>query len=193
MSHGLWLGSWARFVVGNRLAPYVPTPHDVAPHLLKLAALRPGEVLVDLGCGDGRLLHAAVHRFGAARATGFELDPALAQQARELGGEDGRIEVFRADALSSTAADALSGADVVALYLSDRGNASLLPVLRERLRPSARVVSYVWEMPEGTSPSKTVLMNGSGAPMHLYEGLGTAGAETAQRPRCHHSRTGTDP
>ena len=178
MSHGLCLGSWARFVVGNRLAPYVPTPHDVAPHLLKLAALRPGEALVDLGCGDGRLLHAAVHRFGAARATGFELDPALVQ-AREMGDAGGRVEVHRADALSPAAADALSDADVVSLYLSDRGNASLLPVLRERLHPSARVVSYVWEMPEGTPPSKTVLMNGSGAPMHLYEGLGTSREQTS--------------
>ena len=55
---GLWLGTWARFLVGNRLAPYVPTPKHVGSEMLKLARVGPKDYVVDLGCGDGRLLIA---------------------------------------------------------------------------------------------------------------------------------------
>ena len=58
-------------------------------------------------------------------------------------------------------------ADVVALYLSETGNAQLLPLLCQHLRPSARVVSNVWEMP--VPPSRTLHAKGSNVPLHLFE------------------------
>ena len=162
----LHLGSWVKFVSGWRLAPFVPTPHDVATRMLALARLAPGERCVDLGCGDGRLLHAAVRDFGAASAIGYETDAKLAAEAAAV--DDARVRVRCADALTSGAD--LRDADVVTLYLSDRGNATLLPLLRESLRPSARVVSFMWEMP--IKPTRTVTLQDSGAWIHLFEGVG---------------------
>ena len=112
------LGSWLRYMMGERLAPYVPAPSVVGTTMLELASLQPGEVVVDLGCGDGRLLRQAVHEFGASQAVGYELDAALVADARELNGDDPRLIVRHEDALQ--AADDLSQADVVALYLTER-------------------------------------------------------------------------
>lgn len=83
MMSGLWLGSWLRFITRNRLAPFVPTPHDVVDRMIILAQLKPGDRLVDLGSGDGRLLRAAVCKFGAVRADGFELDERLVSMANQ--------------------------------------------------------------------------------------------------------------
>lgn len=55
-ANGLWLFSWMKFFAGTLLAPYVPTPHHVGTEMLKLARLRASDVLLDVGCGDGRLL-----------------------------------------------------------------------------------------------------------------------------------------
>lgn len=52
----LWLGTWARFLLGSRLAPFVPTPRHVARCMLDLARVGPADTVYDLGCGDGRLL-----------------------------------------------------------------------------------------------------------------------------------------
>ena len=112
------------------------------------------------------MLNMAVHEFGAARAIGYELDAGLAASARDLAAGDPAIEV-RCEDFFEGAAAALAEADVVALYLSETGNARLLPLLRQHLRPSARVVSNVWEMP--VPPSRTVHAKGSNVPLHLFE------------------------
>ena len=103
--------------------------------------------------------------FGAASAIGYETDAKLAAEAAAA---TTRACVRCADALTSGAD--LIDADVVTLYLSDRGNATLLPLLRESLRPSARVVSFMWEMP--IKPTRTVTMQDSGAWIPLFEGVG---------------------
>ena len=161
-------GSWLRLLRpgGPWVAPYVPTATEVARQLLSLARLAPGETMCDLGCGDGRMLHMAVHEFGAARAIGYELDTALAASARDLAAGDRRIEI-RCEDFFEGAAGVLAEADVVALYLSETGNAQLLPLLCQHLRPSARVVSNVWEMP--VPPSRTLHAKGSNVPLHLFE------------------------
>ena len=152
-----YLGSWLRYVTGMRLAPFVPVPPVVANEMLSLARLKPGETVVDLGCGDGRLLNVAVERFGAAQAVGYELDEHLVRIAREAAGSDERIIVHNADALQ--AAESVRSADVVTLYLTAAGNKSLLPLLRDSLMPGARVVSYVWGM-DGLRPSRTATARG---------------------------------
>ena len=76
---GLWLGTWAKFLLGWRLGPYVPTPPHVVASMLRLAELSPGDVLYDLGCGDGRVCVAACSpELGGTRrdvraVVGFEL------------------------------------------------------------------------------------------------------------------------
>ena len=154
-----WVGSWFRYMARLRLAPYVPTPPSVGTTMLELARVRPGEVIVDLGCGDGRLLVQAVTAHGASRAVGYELDSDLVDAARAAAGDDQRIEVRQADVLASGAC--LAEADVVALYLTERGNAAVLPLLRSHLRASSRVVSYCWPMP-GLPPTRTAQAVGRG-------------------------------
>lgn len=154
-----WLGSFLRYAAGLRLAPYVPVPHTVAARMLTLAKLRPGEAVADLGCGDGRLLRLAVsEQFGAASAVGYELDESLVQQARATSAGDPRVEVKHEDALHAE----LAGCDVVTLYLTERGNASVLPLLRDTLKPNARVVSYVWGMGPELPATSTATAVGPG-------------------------------
>lgn len=134
--------------------------------MLSLASLQPGETLLDLGCGDGRMLRVGLQDFQAARAIGYEMDTELACAARAATSQlDALVEIRTDDIMSAD--PAIAEADVVALYLSNTGNAKLLPLLRRSLRPTARVVSYVWEMP--VAPTRTVLMPSSGAPIHLFK------------------------
>ena len=149
------------------VAPFVPTAPEVAQQLLSLARLQAGETMLDLGCGDGRMLGLAVRGFGAARAIGYELDESLVQQARQDPSlQDSRIEIRCQDFFEAGAA-ALADADVVALYLSETGNAKLLPLLQQHLKPTARVVSNVWEMP--VPATRTLRASGSFVPLHLWE------------------------
>jgi len=125
----------------DSVAPYVPTPMNVVHEMLKLARAGPGDVLYDLGCGDGRILLAAVEEYNVDRAVGYEINPQMAEATRmkvydkEL---QGRIAVLQADFFQED----LSEASVVTLYLTTSGNAKLRPKLEKELRAGARVVSH---------------------------------------------------
>ena len=58
------------------IAPYVPTPQEVVDRMLQLAEVRDGDVVYDLGSGDGRIVMTAAGRYGV-KAVGFEIDPSL--------------------------------------------------------------------------------------------------------------------
>jgi len=66
---GLWLGTWAKFLLGWRLGPYVPTPPHVVSRMLRLARVETKDVVYDLGCGDGRVCIAAAREHGARVVT----------------------------------------------------------------------------------------------------------------------------
>lgn len=162
---GLFLGSWLRFFLGNRLAPFVPTALPVCRAMLRLAKVGPGDRLADLGCGDGRLLILATREFGAERAFGWETEPRLAALARRSAQEEGlsaSIDVREQDARSAD----LSGCSVATLYLSVQGNTQLLPALRT-LPASARVVSFHWPI-EGVDPVS--MADVSGTKLYLFDG-----------------------
>jgi len=123
----------------TRGAPWVPTHRDTVDRMLRMAGLRPGETLVDLGCGDGRVLVAAARRFGA-RAIGVEVD--FGRYLWSLAvitvlGLHRQVRVVRADLFSVD----LSSADVVFSYLLQDTNDRLKDKLRRELRPGARIVS----------------------------------------------------
>ena len=130
----------------GRLAPYDPTPHEIVERMLSLARIKKGDVVYDLGSGDGRILIAAAQKYGV-RGVGYEIDAGLVKLAREnvrRAGVDKLVEIRQEDFL---AAD-LSPASVVTLYLSYDGNLAVRNQLNLQLKPGARVVSYTFDMGE---------------------------------------------
>lgn len=127
------------------LGPYVTSPQEVVDDMLELARVRPGEVVYDLGSGDGRVLITAVQRF-KAHAVGVELSDELARNSmdkiRRLG-LAGDAKVINADVRTVD----LSPADVVIMYLETNSNEKLRPKLEKSLRPGTRVVSHEYKVP----------------------------------------------
>jgi protein-L-isoaspartate O-methyltransferase len=128
----------------QKLAPFVSSPQPLVTKMLELAALKPGETVYDLGCGDGRILVAAARDFGA-HAVGVELSSVLARRSREQAealGLGKRVSVIEGDLLAVD----LKDADVVSLYLMTEANAQLRPKLEKELKPGTRVVSLEFEI-----------------------------------------------
>ncbi len=121
-------------------APYVSTPQPVVDRMLRLAAVRPQDVVYDLGCGDGRIVITAARSFGA-RGVGIDIDPRRIEEANagaRRAGVTGRVR-FAAQDLFKTD---FSEASVVTLYLFPELNAKLLPKFLAELKPGTRVVSH---------------------------------------------------
>ncbi len=128
----------------RNLAPYVSTPENVVVAMLEAARLKPGEVVYDLGCGDGRVLVIAAQKFGA-RAVGVEISPKQVDAANENIRRNSLAEkcrVIQGDLMETD----LREADVVTLYLLTSSNEMIRPLLEKQLKPGARVVSHDFEM-----------------------------------------------
>jgi SAM-dependent methyltransferase len=122
---------------------YVPTPEAVVEAMLALADVKPGDVVYDLGCGDGRIVIAAA-RHGAARAIGVDIDPDRIQEAwvnAQAAGVADQVTFVQADLFQVDFSDA----DVVTLYLLPELNLRLRPKLLA-LRPGTRIVSHAFDM-----------------------------------------------
>jgi precorrin-6B methylase 2 len=128
----------------GRVAPFDPTPGEIVERMLTLAKLKRGEVLYDLGSGDGRIVIAAAKKFGT-KAVGFEVDPGLIKLARENARQQGVEKLVEFREQDFLTAD-LSPASVITLYLSYDGNLAVRPLLMQQLKPGARVVSYTFDM-----------------------------------------------
>lgn len=126
---------------GNRsLAPFVATPMDVVERMLTLAKVGPGDVVYDLGCGDGRIVIAAARKFGA-RGVGIDIDPRLINQAEagaKAAGVQNRVKFIIDDVMKVDVSDAT----VVTLYLLSASNLKLRPMLTKQLRRGSRIVSH---------------------------------------------------
>jgi SAM-dependent methyltransferase len=122
---------------------YVPTPHETVAAMLELGEVGPGDVVYDLGSGDGRIPIAAAKLYGA-RGLGVELSAERIREARANAGAAGvdHLVRFRRQDLFETD---LSAATVVTLYLLPDLNERLKPRLLS-LKPGVRVVSHVWDM-----------------------------------------------
>jgi SAM-dependent methyltransferase len=121
-------------------APYVSTPQPVVDAMLRLAEVRPDDVLYDLGCGDGRIVITAARSFGA-RGVGIDIDPRRIEEANAAARSAGVSDRVRFAVQDLFQAD-FSEASVLTLYLFPELNAKLLPKIRAELRPGARVVSH---------------------------------------------------
>ena len=128
----------------GQVAPFDPAPQEVVQRMLALVGVKKGDVVYDLGSGDGRILIAAAKKYGV-RSLGFEIDSGLVKLARENARREGvekLVEIREQDFLTAD----LSPASVVTLYLSYDGNLAVRPQLLQQLKPGARVVSYVFDM-----------------------------------------------
>jgi Uncharacterised nucleotidyltransferase/Methyltransferase domain len=126
------------------LAAYAPTPPSIGEKMLELAELQPGDVLFDLGCGDGRIVIQAAERY-AVRAVGVDMDPRRVAEARRNArkrGVESRVTFLCEDAFATD----LSKATVVTLYLTTFGTYKLQAKLQKELPDGARVVSRDVEM-----------------------------------------------
>jgi ribosomal protein L11 methylase PrmA len=136
---------------GHLDAPYAETAPAIVEAMLELAALAPGERLLDLGSGDGRIVIAAARR--GAVALGVEIDPrriAEAEEAARTAGLGERARFRREDLFVTP----IGAADVITLYLLGHVNAWLAPRLRGEARPGARIVSHAFPI-GGWEPAAT--------------------------------------
>ena len=124
--------------------PFVVSPLEVVDRMLRLAEPKPGELLIDLGSGDGRIVIEAAKRYGA-RGLGVDLDAALVARAKDHAQRAGveSLAQFEVRALFETD---LRGASVVTMYLLPEFNLKLMPRLLQDLKPGARVVSHDYDM-----------------------------------------------
>jgi len=136
---------------------FVPTPQEVVDDMLRLANVRKGDVLYDLGSGDGRIAITAAKRYGI-RSVGIDIDPERIREATENAKKAGvthlvqfrQEDLFKADFKEAT---------VVTLYLLPDLNVKLRPRLWNELKPGTRIVSHQFEM--GTwKPEKKLESNG---------------------------------
>ncbi len=136
---------------------YVPTPPDVVDKMLEMARVKDGDVLYDLGSGDGRIPITAAKRF-KIKAVGIDIDPDRIKEARANAVEAGVTDevTFRQEDLFQ--AD-FSDATVVTLYLLDTLNEKLRPRLLKELKPGTRIVSHAFTMGDW-KPEKTADVNG---------------------------------
>jgi cyclopropane fatty-acyl-phospholipid synthase-like methyltransferase len=159
---GLLLGQ----LPGRSLAPFATTPEDVVDRMLKLAEVKPGDVVYDLGCGDGRIPIAAA-KLGA-RGVGIDIDPQRIAESKanaRAAGVESMVEFRVEDAMTVDVTEA----SVVTLYLLGSSNAKLRPMLMKNLKPGSRIVSHAFSM--GTDwPADKIdqFVNASGDEVTLY-------------------------
>jgi len=123
---------------------YVPTPYEVVDEMLRLANVKKGDVLYDLGSGDGRIPVTAAKKFGI-RAVGIDIDPQRIKEATENAKKNGvsKLVTFKQEDLFKTD---FKDATVVTLYLLPDLNVKLRPRLLNELKPGTRIVSHQFDM-----------------------------------------------
>ncbi|HEY0094085.1 MAG TPA: methyltransferase domain-containing protein [Archangium sp.] len=137
--------------------PYVPTPQTVVDAMLEVADVKPGDVLYDLGSGDGRIVVTAAQRFGV-RGVGIDINPERIQEAEANAKAAGveQLTEFRQEDLFK--AD-FGEATVVTMYLLPSVNNRLKPKLLNDLKPGTRIVSHAFDI-EGWEPERVVEADG---------------------------------
>ncbi len=126
------------------LAPFVATPTPVVRQMLILAELKPGDILFDLGSGDGRAVIMAAQDFGAT-SVGVELRDDLAKRALDNIHKldlNEKTQIIQKDIFTVD----LSSANVVFLYLTTSANERIKPKLDAELKPGTRIVSHDYEI-----------------------------------------------
>jgi SAM-dependent methyltransferase len=144
--------AWDDDILFERESPYVPSPQDVVERMLDFAGIRAGELVVDLGSGDGRIVVTAAKR--GARGYGVDINPKLIAEARQNATKAGvgdratfeQRDLFKTD---------ISKADVLTLYLLPLTNLDLRPLIMAQMRPGARIVAHAYHLGADWPPDAT--------------------------------------
>jgi SAM-dependent methyltransferase len=127
-------------------APYVPTPTAIVDRMLTLAKIGPGDYVVDLGSGDGRLVTTAVAKYKAKGGMGIDIDPKLVKLANENAAKAGvgdRVRFVEGDLFKAD----IGEATVVTLYLLPSMLGDVEEKLARELKPGTRVISHDYPLP----------------------------------------------
>jgi SAM-dependent methyltransferase len=142
----------------KKVVPYVPTSPETVAAMLKLAGVAKNDLVIDLGCGDGRIVIAAAKEYGA-HGIGVDIDPDRIKEANQNARKEGvanLVEFRQGDLFDAD----IRKATVVTLYLLPSVNLKLRPKLWRELKPGTRVVSHTFDM-EDWKPEKVEEVGGS--------------------------------
>jgi SAM-dependent methyltransferase len=142
----------------GKIVPYVPTPQEVVDRMLELAEVKKGDVVYDLGSGDGRIVVTAAKKYGV-RAIGFEIDPQRIKESTEnikKAGVGHLVEIRQQDIRTVD----LAPASVLTMYLLPEVNLLIRPNIWKQMKPGSRIVSHDFDMGEW-KPLKTENMKDS--------------------------------
>jgi tRNA G37 N-methylase Trm5 len=137
----------------GKIVPYVPTPQDVVERMLELAQVKKGDVVYDLGSGDGRIVITAAKKYGV-KAIGFEIDPERIKESRENIKKEGVGNLVEIRDQDIRTVD-LSPATVLTMYLLPEVNLMVRPNIWKQMKPGSRVVSHDFDMADW-KPAKEV-------------------------------------
>ena len=140
----------SRGVAQDLDVPYASTPPDVVEKMMEVARVGAGDYVIDLGCGDGRIVIAAARK--GAMGHGVDLDPERIREARDNADKanvNDKVMFVKEDIFETD----ISQASVIAMYLLSTVNEDLRPRLMKELEPGTRIVSHnfgmgVWEPDE---------------------------------------------
>ena len=138
--------------------PFVPTTPDVIDRMLELARVKPGDIVYDIGSGDGAIIIRAAKKYGV-KGVGIEIDRELVRKARDNAFREKVEHLVEFHAQDAFTAD-ISPATIVTLYMLPEFNAKLRPILERQLKPGSRVVSHDYPI-EGWIPDKVEVIKGT--------------------------------
>lgn len=137
--------------------PFVRSTPAVIDRMLEMARVRPGDVLYDIGSGDGAIIIHAAKRYGV-KGIGIEIDADLVKKARDNAFRE-KVEHLVEFRVQDAFTVDVSPAAVVTLYMLPEFNAKLRPILDRQLKPGTRVVSHDFEIP-GWVPDRVESVKG---------------------------------
>ena len=151
---------------GKKIVPYVPTPQEVVERMLGLAGVKKGDVVYDLGSGDGRIVVTAAKKYGV-KAIGFEIDPERIKESHEnikKAGVGKLVEIRQQDIRTVD----LSQASVLTMYLLPEVNLMIRPNIWKQMKPGSRVVSHDFDMGDWKPLKTEEIKDPSGWDHKLY-------------------------
>jgi len=147
------LGSASVALADSPDVVFVPTANDIVLKMLEVGGVKKGDVVYDLGCGDGRIVAMAAKRFGC-KGVGFDINPVRVRESNKTVKKLNVGHLVKIEEKNIFDVD-LSKASVIMLYLLPALNKKLIPQLN-KMKPGSRIVSHEYGMDGGATPDKTI-------------------------------------